>query len=80
MPYSVEMGDAVAQVPEAVRAALRESLVEIAAMMAVLPPGRSEVNVLRGERMNLDLRGWRFQYVVEPEKQKVRVVDAHELR
>ncbi len=79
MAYSVELAEALARLPHEVLARLRDSLAEIAATFAALPPGGSEINVVRGERMNLDLMGWRFQYEVDPGHERVRVVEAQRL-
>ena len=76
--YSVEIAEELAALPVDLVVCLRDAVAEIASVLAALPPGSSAVNVFRGERMFLDLMGRRFDYVVDPERQIIRVVSARE--
>lgn len=72
--YTVETGSAVEGVPEHTRSSLFDTLREIAATIAALPETSAFWHSVRGERLHLDLAGWRFWYVVEPDVRRVSVV------
>ena len=72
--YTVETGNAVEGVPEHTRSSLSDTLREIAATIAALPETSAFWHSVRGERLHLDLAGWRFWYVVEPDVRRVSVV------
>ena len=74
--YTVEAGNAVEGVPEGTRISLAATLQEIAATIAGLPDTSAFWHSVRGERLRLDLAGWRFWYVVEPEMRRVGVVQS----
>jgi len=77
--YTVETGSAVEGVPEGTRSSLSDSLREIAATIAALPETSAFWHSVRGERLHLDLAGWRFWYVVEPDARRVSVVKSSPL-
>jgi chloramphenicol 3-O-phosphotransferase len=77
--YTVEAGAAVGGVPEHTRTSLAATLQEIAATIAALPDTSAFWRSVRGERLHLDLAGWRFWYVVEPDVRRVSVVQSSPL-
>jgi hypothetical protein len=74
--YTVEVGNAAEGVPEGTRSSLSAALREIAATIAALPHGSAFWQSVRGQRLHLELLGWRFWYVVEPEQRRVSLVQA----
>jgi hypothetical protein len=74
--YTVEVGNAVEGVPERTRSSLSATLQEIAATVAALPETSAFWRSVRGERLHLDLAGWRFWYVVEPDVRRLSVVQS----
>jgi hypothetical protein len=72
--YTVEVGDAIDGVPDRMKSSLSASLQEIAATIAALPVTSAFWRSVRGERLHLDLAGWRFWYVVEPDHRRVSLV------
>jgi hypothetical protein len=72
--YTVETGSAVEGVPERTKTSLSDALREIAATIAGLPDTSAFWHSVRGERLHLDLAGWRFWYVVEADVRRVSVV------
>jgi hypothetical protein len=74
--YTIELADLPESVPAQVRATLRDSLAEITAVIAAMPPGSSVFSVFRDERLHLDLMGWRFYYQVDHERWQLKVIEA----
>lgn len=74
--YTVEVGNVVEGVPERTKTSLSDMLEEIAATVAALPDTSAFWRSVRGERLHLDLAGWRFWYVVEPDVRRVSVVQS----
>ncbi|HZX93971.1 MAG TPA: hypothetical protein VFE90_05610 [Myxococcales bacterium] len=72
--FTVVVGTAAEGVPEDTRSSLSASLQEIAAAVATMPLGSMFWNSVRGLKLHLDLAGWRFWYVVEPEERRVSLV------
>ena len=74
--YTVEVGNAIDGVPERMKSSLSATLAEIAATLAALPDSSAFWRSVRGERLHLDLAGWRFWYVVEPDLRRVSLVQS----
>ncbi|HEY6907873.1 MAG TPA: hypothetical protein VI356_00770 [Myxococcales bacterium] len=74
--YTVEVGDAVEGVPERTKTSLSDMLSEIAATVAALPDTSAFWRSVRGERLHVDLAGWRFWYVLDPDVRRLSVVQS----
>jgi len=74
--YTVDVGNAVDGIPEGTKTSLSDMLEEIAATVAALPDTSAFWRSVRGERLQLDLGGWRFWYVIERDVRRLSLVQS----
>ena len=78
--YSVIFDASMDAVPADVNAGLRHSLADIGAVLETVPDWSAFWLSMRDSELQVDVKGWRFRYRVDPSRRELRVVQAAEAR